>query len=55
MSDDRAPIGPDPEHEEFDTGVENADPDVLDENTARPFDPPAEWTLINEPPATVFP
>ncbi len=51
----RAPVGPGPDHEEFEIGIEDPDPDILDENTALPFDPPAEWTMINEPPASVFP
>jgi hypothetical protein len=50
----RAPVGPSPDHEEFETGIEQPFP-ILDDGLPEPLATPAGWTLINEPPATVFP
>ncbi len=51
----RAPVGPGPDHEEFEIGIEERRFTILDDSTSIPFDPPSNWTLINEPPATAFP
>lgn len=51
----RAPVGPGPAHDEYDVGIEQPD-DALPISGPQPFDPPdgAAWTLVNEPPSTVF-
>lgn len=50
----RAPVGPGPDHEEYDHGIEETF-DILRDGVPRPFAPPTGWTLSNEPPASVFP
>ena len=52
---DGAPVGPGPDHEEFEIGIEERRFTILDDSTSIPFDPPSNWTLINEPPSTAFP
>ncbi len=45
---DRAPVGPGPDHGEFGKGIEETF-DILRDATVLPFDPPGDWTLINDP------
>ncbi|MCA9676571.1 MAG: hypothetical protein KC464_16180 [Myxococcales bacterium] len=49
----RAPVGPNPAHGEYDVGIEEPD-DALPFSGPQPFEVPAGWTLVNEPPSTVF-
>jgi len=45
---DRAPVGPGPDHGEFGVGIEETFV-ILRDATVEPFDPPTNWTLINDP------
>ncbi|MCA9675414.1 MAG: hypothetical protein KC464_10295, partial [Myxococcales bacterium] len=49
----RAPVGPGPEHDEFEVGIEETDP-ALEQGAATPFVVPGTWTMLNEPPSSVF-
>lgn len=49
----RAPVAPGPEHDEFERGIEETD-GAPEFSGPQPFDPPAGWTLTNEPPSSVF-
>lgn len=49
----RAPVGPGPEHDEFEVGIEETDL-ALEDGGVAPFDVPSQWTLINEPPQETF-
>lgn len=50
----RAPVGPSPDHEEFEAGIEQTF-DIFLDGLPAPFVAPSGWTLISEPPASVFP
>lgn len=49
----RAPVGPGPEHDEFDVGIEETDA-TLELSGPQAFVPPDGWTLTGEPDASVF-
>jgi hypothetical protein len=50
----RAPVGPSPDHEEFEVGIEQWI-DIRTDGLPEPFAVPTGWTMLNEPPASVFP
>jgi len=49
----RSPVGPGPDHDEFDVGIEETDL-TLEMSGPQPFVAPAGWTLSHEPPSSVF-
>lgn len=49
----RAPVGPGPEHGEYDVGIEMTDLGI-ENGAAQPFVAPTGWTLVHEPPSTLF-
>jgi len=53
-NNDRAPVGPGPDHEEFEIGIEEVYVSLFTNSTPAPFDIPSGWAMINEPPASVF-
>ncbi|HTM20872.1 MAG TPA: hypothetical protein VL172_10200 [Kofleriaceae bacterium] len=54
-NNNHAPVGPGPDHEEFEIGIEQLRFQLFDDSTPMPFVIPSGWTMINQPPASVFP
>ncbi len=54
LAQDRAPVGPDHTHPEFEAGIEQWAFAIMRDGAPEPFAVPESWTLINEPPAEVF-
>ena len=51
----RAPVGPNPAHDEYDVGIEEHAFAVMRDGSPEAFVVPAAgWTMINSPPATIF-